>query len=68
MTAQQKRSVNLLLSNNAGFCGLGGVSSDRQCYDEFNTKGSMSGNCGMVEGPGTTTYLKCDQKWVFQKT
>ncbi|XP_060833898.1 disintegrin and metalloproteinase domain-containing protein unc-71 isoform X4 [Rhopalosiphum padi] len=45
--------------------GYGGVSSDRQCYDEFNTKGSMSGNCGMVEGPGTTTYLKCDQKNVY---
>lgn len=44
-------------------CVLGGVSSDRQCYDEFNTKGSMSGHCGMVvDETGTPTYLKCDQK------
>lgn len=60
--------IHLLLSSNTDFYGVGGVSSDRQCYEEFNTKGSMSGHCGMIEEAGTTTYLKCDQKWVFQKS
>lgn len=63
----KNQTIHLLLSSNTDFCGVGGVSSDRQCYEEFNTKGSMSGHCGMVEEAGTTTYLKCDQKWIFQK-
>ncbi|XP_050432862.1 disintegrin and metalloproteinase domain-containing protein unc-71 isoform X2 [Adelges cooleyi] len=46
--------------------GYGGVSSDKQCYDEFNTKGSMSGHCGMVvDETGATSYLKCDIKNVY---
>lgn len=26
--------------------GYGGTAADRQCYDQFNTKGSINGHCG----------------------
>lgn len=26
--------------------GYGGISADQQCYDQFNTKGSINGHCG----------------------
>lgn len=27
--------------------GYGGTAADRQCYDQFNTKGSINGHCGI---------------------
>lgn len=37
--------------------GYGGAAADQQCYDQFNTKGSINGHCGVdVSGH----YKKCD--------
>lgn len=37
--------------------GYGGSAADKQCYEQFNSKGSMNGHCGMDQ---TGHYLKCD--------
>lgn len=37
--------------------GRGGVAADARCYDQFNSKGSMSGHCGTTGTPGH--FLKC---------
>lgn len=36
--------------------GYGGAAADRQCYDQFNTKGSINGHCGS----DTKNFKKCD--------
>lgn len=36
--------------------GYGGTAADRQCAEQFNQKGSMSGHCGMVH---EHEYIKC---------
>lgn len=41
--------------------GYGGTAADRQCYDQFNTKGSISGHCGM-DAQGK--YMTCAPEWV----
>lgn len=39
--------------------GYGGAAADQQCYDQFNTKGSINGHCGVdVSGH----YKKCDME------
>ncbi|VVC39377.1 Hypothetical protein CINCED_3A019380 [Cinara cedri] len=46
--------------------GYGGLPADKQCYEEFNTKGSMSGHCGIVyDEAERITYKKCDQRNVY---
>ncbi|XP_037027838.1 disintegrin and metalloproteinase domain-containing protein unc-71 [Bradysia coprophila] len=40
-----------------GIWGYGGTAADQQCYDQFNTKGSINGHCG-VDASGH--YKKCD--------
>lgn len=37
--------------------GYGGAAADQQCYDQFNTKGSINGHCGVDAGGH---YKKCD--------
>ncbi|PNF20107.1 hypothetical protein B7P43_G04792 [Cryptotermes secundus] len=37
--------------------GYGGIAGDKQCFDQFNSKGSINGHCG-VDGNGQ--YIKCD--------
>ncbi|KAG5678287.1 hypothetical protein PVAND_007974 [Polypedilum vanderplanki] len=37
--------------------GYGGGSADKQCFEQFNSKGSMNGHCGMDQ---TNHYIKCD--------
>ncbi|XP_065200094.1 disintegrin and metalloproteinase domain-containing protein 11 isoform X3 [Planococcus citri] len=37
--------------------GKGGKAADKKCYDQFNSKGSISGNCGM-DGHGN--YIQCE--------
>lgn len=37
--------------------GYGGVGADKQCYDQFNTKGSINGHCGTDSNGG---YKKCE--------
>lgn len=37
--------------------GYGGTAADQQCYDQFNTKGSINGHCGVDV---TGHYKKCD--------
>ncbi|XP_066602697.1 disintegrin and metalloproteinase domain-containing protein 9 isoform X4 [Prorops nasuta] len=60
-------------SNNAGYCfngvcpalnlqceqvwGYGGVVADKQCFEQFNSKGSISGHCG-TDASGH--YIKCE--------
>lgn len=36
--------------------GLGGISADARCYDQFNSKGSINGHCGRTS-PGL--FIKC---------
>lgn len=36
--------------------GYGGQAADKECYQQFNMKGSMSGHCGMVN---QLEYKKC---------
>lgn len=52
------RSVQLIIS----ICFLGGRSADKKCYDQFNSKGSISGNCG-IDGHGS--YVQCEPRFVF---
>jgi hypothetical protein len=35
----------------------GGIAGDKQCFDQFNSKGSINGHCG-VDSNGQ--YIKCD--------
>lgn len=42
--------------------GYGGTAADRECSEQFNMKGSMSGHCGMVS---KTEYIKCAQENVL---
>lgn len=35
----------------------GGKAADKKCYDQFNSKGSISGNCGMDEHGN---YIPCE--------
>lgn len=44
-----------------GIWGYGGYAADRQCYEQFNSKGSINGHCG--KGPNGQ-YLKCDIEYV----
>ncbi|XP_067640127.1 uncharacterized protein mmd isoform X7 [Eurosta solidaginis] len=37
--------------------GYGGSAADRQCYEQFNSKGSISGHCGRDANEG---YIKCE--------
>lgn len=37
--------------------GYGGTAADRQCYDQFNTKGSINGHCGTDQNGH---YVKCE--------
>lgn len=41
--------------------GYGGSAADKQCYEQFNSKGSMNGHCGMDHAH---QYVKCDPEWV----
>lgn len=41
--------------------GFGAVSSDKKCYNQFNTQGSINGNCGIdpyIKG----AYIKCTKE------
>lgn len=42
--------------------GYGGAAADRQCYDQFNTKGSINGHCGTDQNGH---YIKCEPEYVF---
>ncbi|KAK6634655.1 hypothetical protein RUM43_012056 [Polyplax serrata] len=60
-------------SQNSGYCfngvcptlnlqceaiwGYGGIAADKQCFDQFNSKGSLNGHCGMDENG---QYIKCE--------
>lgn len=60
-------------SQNSGYCfngvcptlnlqceviwGYGGIAGDKECYEQFNSKGSINGHCGVEE---TGQYLKCE--------
>ncbi|XP_076396944.1 disintegrin and metalloproteinase domain-containing protein mind-meld isoform X4 [Megachile rotundata] len=60
-------------SNNAGYCfngvcpalnlqcdqiwGYGGIAADEQCFEQFNSKGSLTGHCG-TDASGH--YIKCE--------
>ncbi|XP_076237626.1 disintegrin and metalloproteinase domain-containing protein mind-meld isoform X9 [Calliopsis andreniformis] len=62
-------------SNNAGYCyngecpaldtqcqniwGYGGIAADNQCFEQFNSKGSLNGHCG-TDASGH--YIKCEAK------
>ncbi|XP_043283238.1 disintegrin and metalloproteinase domain-containing protein 11 isoform X3 [Venturia canescens] len=37
--------------------GEGGISADKQCFDQFNSKGSMNGHCGTNN---SGHYVKCE--------
>ncbi|CAO1336972.1 unnamed protein product [Diamesa tonsa] len=37
--------------------GFGGLAADKQCYDQFNSKGSINGHCGTDQAGH---YLKCE--------
>lgn len=37
--------------------GYGGAAADRQCYDQFNTKGSINGHCGT---DAANNFKKCE--------
>lgn len=39
--------------------GYGAVSSEKQCYEQFNTQGSLNGHCG-TDGKGG--YIKCNKE------
>nr|XP_015839286.1 PREDICTED: disintegrin and metalloproteinase domain-containing protein 11 isoform X3 [Tribolium castaneum] len=36
--------------------GYGGTAADDQCFEKFNSKGSINGHCGSV---GSNTFVKC---------
>ncbi|XP_047110885.1 disintegrin and metalloproteinase domain-containing protein 22 isoform X1 [Schistocerca piceifrons] len=38
--------------------GYGGIAADEQCYNQFNSKGSINGHCGMDATTGQ--YIKCE--------
>ncbi|XP_055911634.1 disintegrin and metalloproteinase domain-containing protein unc-71 isoform X1 [Eupeodes corollae] len=40
-----------------GIWGYGGSAADRQCYEQFNSKGSINGHCGR---DANEHYIKCD--------
>lgn len=42
--------------------GYGATSADKQCFEQFNSKGSMNGHCGV---DSANHYLKCDSELVF---
>jgi hypothetical protein len=60
-------------SNNAGYCfngvcpaldlqceqvwGYGGIAADKQCFEQFNSKGSINGHCG-TDTSGH--FIKCE--------
>ncbi|CAK9826956.1 Disintegrin and metalloproteinase domain-containing protein 11 [Anthophora retusa] len=60
-------------SNNDGYCyngvctaldlqceqiwGYGGIAADKQCFEQFNSKGSLNGHCGTNS---SGQYLKCE--------
>ncbi|XP_021934783.1 disintegrin and metalloproteinase domain-containing protein 19 isoform X5 [Zootermopsis nevadensis] len=37
--------------------GYGGIAGDKQCFDQFNSKGSINGHCGIDDNG---QYIKCD--------
>jgi len=37
--------------------GYGGSAADRQCYEQFNSKGSINGHCGR---DANEHYIKCE--------
>ncbi|XP_073834320.1 disintegrin and metalloproteinase domain-containing protein mind-meld isoform X4 [Musca autumnalis] len=37
--------------------GYGGVAADRECFEQFNSKGSINGHCGQN---GKDNYIKCE--------
>lgn len=39
--------------------GYGGISADSQCYDQFNTKGSINGHCGKDRNGD---YRRCEME------
>lgn len=41
--------------------GYGGLAADRQCYEQFNSKGSINGHCGRDTNEH---YIKCEPEWV----
>lgn len=40
--------------------GYGGSAADKQCYEQFNSKGSINGHCGVVDQSNPELYIKCD--------
>lgn len=42
--------------------GYGGSAADKQCYEQFNSKGSINGHCGMDQ---EKRYVKCDPEYVI---
>jgi hypothetical protein len=42
--------------------GNGGIAADKQCYDQFNSKGSINGHCGL---DASNNYIKCDSEYVY---
>lgn len=44
--------------------GYGGVAADQQCYDQFNTKGSINGHCGKDTN---SDYKKCELEYVYRR-
>lgn len=42
--------------------GYGGTAADRQCYEQFNTKGSINGHCG-TDPNGH--FIKCEAEYVY---
>lgn len=44
--------------------GYGGSAAEKQCYEQFNSKGSMNGHCGMDQAGH---YIKCEPEYVNQK-
>ncbi|XP_026673675.1 disintegrin and metalloproteinase domain-containing protein 12 isoform X5 [Ceratina calcarata] len=62
-------------ANNAGYCfngvcpaldlqceqiwGYGGIAADKECFEQFNSKGSLNGHCG-TDSSGH--YIKCERE------
>lgn len=42
--------------------GYNSQAAERQCFDQFNSKGSMNGHCGMDHAG---RYAKCEPECVF---
>lgn len=42
--------------------GYGGAAADRQCFEQFNSKGSINGHCGRDPNEH---YIKCEPEWVL---